>query len=122
MMLCRSLLDLYMPAIISAVTMASIFSFGRHGWPWSCVPMELCCGDGPDGGILALGKNPKKWLAPPLASGLPLNGCMPLVAWQQHGASKRRRRRTSANHHGCANGRRRCLLLLLPWKQPAAIN
>jgi hypothetical protein len=82
--------------------------------------MELCCGDGPDGGILALGKNPKKWLALPLARSLPLNGCMPLVAWQQHGASSRRRR-TSANHHGCANGRRRCLLLLLAWKQPAAI-
>ncbi|GJM85198.1 hypothetical protein PR202_ga01627 [Eleusine coracana subsp. coracana] len=81
--------------------------------------MELCCRDGPEGGILALGKNPRKWLVLPLSRGLPLNGCMPLVAWQQLGAS--RRRRTINNHHGCCdNGRRRVLLLLLAWKQPAA--
>jgi hypothetical protein len=43
--------------------------------------MELWFSDGPDGGIVAFDKNPKKWSVLPLARDLPLNGCVSLVAW-----------------------------------------
>ena len=92
--------------------------------------MELCCREGPDGGTVPRGKNPRKLLAVPGSSGLPLNGCMPRVAWQQLGASSSRRSRsTSTRSHGANNGRPRrvvirLLLLLQPtppaWKQPVA--
>ncbi|KAF8693362.1 hypothetical protein HU200_038751 [Digitaria exilis] len=79
--------------------------------------MELCCREGPDGGTSPRGKNPRKWLAVPGSSGLPLNGCMPRVAWQQLGTSSRRRRTSTGRH---ANGRRARLLPAAPaWKQPA---
>jgi len=95
--------------------------------------MESCCREGPDGGTVPRGKNPRKWLAVPASSGLLLNGCMPRVAWQQLGASSSRRSRntSTSRHDGCRanNGRPRrvvirLLLLLQPtppaWKQPAA--
>ncbi|AQK52911.1 hypothetical protein ZEAMMB73_Zm00001d050672 [Zea mays] len=92
--------------------------------------MELCCREGPDGGAGPRGKNPRKWLAVPGRSGLPLNGCMPRVAWQQLGASSRSVSSTT-RHGGCANNGRRVgvgvdvvVRLLLPaasaGKQPAA--
>jgi hypothetical protein len=70
--------------------------------------MELCCRDGPEGGTGPLGKKPKKWLEMPLPNGFPLNGCMPLEAWQLETSN----RSASKNHHGCTHG----LLLLLVWK------
>lgn len=100
----------------------------RQGWFWSSAPMELCCREGPDGGTVPRGKNPRKWLALPGCSGLPLNGCMPRVAWQELGiTSSRTTRNTSTSLHGggCGanNGRRRRvvvvrLLLLLLLLQP----
>ena len=107
---------------------AGFFDFsGGHGWLWSCAPMELCCREGPDGGTGPRGKNPRKWFAVPRPRGLPLNGCMPRVAWQQLGAtassSSRRRRSTG----GCANGRRRRARprpapAAAAWKQPPAMD
>lgn len=95
--------------------------------------MELCCREGPDGGTVRRGRNPMKWLALPGSSGLPLNGCMPRVAWQQLGTNtSSRRKTTSTSRRGCANGRGRVrvrhrqLLLLEATppasKQPAAMD
>lgn len=97
----------------------------RQGWLWSCAPMELCCREGPDGGMGPRGKNPRKWLALPASSGLPLNGCMPRVAWQKLGASSSRSKSTSTSRHaGCGsnNGPRRVVVvrLLLQPTPPAA--
>ncbi|PNT68790.1 hypothetical protein BRADI_3g45245v3 [Brachypodium distachyon] len=79
-----------------------------QGLSWSSAPMELCCREGPEGGTVPRGKKPKKLLEMPLASGLPLNGRVPLDAWQLDTSNRSTRR----NHHGCTHG----LLLLRAWK------
>lgn len=82
--------------------------------------MELCCREGPDGGTGPRGKNPRKWFAVPRSRGLPLNGCMPRVAWQQLGTTRSSSRTSTSRHGSGANGRRVRLLLTPAWKQPAA--
>lgn len=64
---------------------------------WLSRPMELCCLDGPDGGMGPLGKNPRKWLEAPLSNGLALKVCMPLEALHLGtiSSSSSRRRSTS---------------------------
>ncbi|WVZ75110.1 hypothetical protein U9M48_023198 [Paspalum notatum var. saurae] len=83
--------------------------------------MELCCREGPDGGTVPRGKNPRKWLALPRSRGFPLNGCMPRVASQQLGTMMNRRKKMTST-----NGRRRVRLRLMATpsscKQPAAMS
>lgn len=63
-------------------------------------PMELCCFEGPDGGIgrIPLGEEPTmtKPGALFLPKALPLKVCMSLWPWQHETTRKRRRRRSHA--------------------------
>ncbi|KAH7671298.1 hypothetical protein IHE45_10G084200 [Dioscorea alata] len=55
-------------------------------------PMELCCLEGPEGGMgIALGKKPRKYPGFFMASGFTWNACMSLEPWQHEDSSIRKR-------------------------------